>query len=67
MAFTFTDVSYSDPRNDYVRVRLEFMLWDDDVWLPRVPESPRSCGCGAVGTGERTWDPRSPGLSPGSS
>lgn len=35
-AFTFTDVSYSNPRNGYARVRLEFMLWDDDVWLPRM-------------------------------
>ena len=47
MEFTFTEASYPDPRNDYVRVHLEHMLWDGDIWLPRTQlievrrESPR--------------------------
>ena len=24
------------PRNEYFRVRVEFILWTDDVWLPRI-------------------------------
>lgn len=47
MDFTFTEASYPDPRNDYVRVRLEHMLWEGGLWLPRTQvievrrESPR--------------------------
>ncbi len=36
MDFTFTDASYVDARNDYVRVGLEFMLWGEALWLPRA-------------------------------
>jgi len=47
MEFTFTKASYPDPRNDYVWVRLEHILWEGGVWLPRTQiievrrESPR--------------------------
>ncbi|HEX7051264.1 MAG TPA: hypothetical protein VF188_13745 [Longimicrobiales bacterium] len=34
MAFTFTPVSYIDPRLDYIRVSLDNGLWEGRYWLP---------------------------------
>jgi hypothetical protein len=35
MTFTFTPVSYVDPRLDYISVSLENALWEGRYWLPR--------------------------------
>ncbi len=34
MDFTFTSAAYQDPRNDRVRVSLEYGLWQGRYWLP---------------------------------